>query len=101
MLGYAIKPLTQRSCSFASPGSEQSAWPQDRYQRCTMAGDARKSRAVLNASFIPPKRLRELRLIARYHERVHSMQAAEKNRKPADIGRWRHTVIGGSLGSTR
>jgi transposase len=35
---------------------------------------------LLNASFIPPGALRQLRLIARYHERLRSMQAAEKNR---------------------
>ena len=35
---------------------------------------------LLNGSFIPPQRLRLLRLIARYHERLHSSLAAVKNR---------------------
>lgn len=35
---------------------------------------------LLNGSFIPPAALRHLRLIARYHARLQSMRAAEKNR---------------------
>lgn len=35
---------------------------------------------LLNNSFIPPAELRHLRLVARYHERLQSMLAAEKNR---------------------
>jgi transposase len=37
---------------------------------------------LVRGSFIPPKDLRELRLVSRYRKKVSAMLAAEKNRRP-------------------